>query len=168
MANLWAPWRIQYVQSVDEPDGCFLCRAQESADDRGALVVARRKLVFAVLNKYPYTGGHLMVAPRRHTGDIGSLSDEEMMAVWHLAREAMDALTEASKPSGFNVGFNVGRSAGAGLVEHLHLHVVPRWDGDTSMMPVIGKVNVIPDGLFECWERLRAAWPGAPRGDDEA
>ena len=158
--RLWAPWRLQYVQQADEDQSCFLCRAAAAgADDEATLAVHRGAQALVVLNRYPYTSGHLMVAPLRHVGEFGELSDEEALEVHRLAAAAMGALSATMSPQGYNLGWNLGRIAGAGLVGHLHLHVVPRWAGDTNFMPVLADVKVLPDHLEDTRRKLAAAWP---------
>jgi len=158
--QLWAPWRLEYIQSADEQDGCFFCRARER-DDEAALVVRRGKRAFVVLNKFPYSSGHVLVAPYRHIGDFGDLEDDEALEIHRLASQALGALAHTFSPQGYNVGWNLGRVAGAGVVDHVHLHVVPRWAGDTNFMPVLADVKVIPEHLLETREKLAAAWPAA-------
>jgi ATP adenylyltransferase len=155
---LWAPWRLEYVQSADEQPGCVLCVAQEG-DDEGTLVVRRGDRAFALLNRFPYSSGHLMVAPFRHVGVYGELTDDEVLEIHRLAAQGMEVLGELYKPDGHNLGWNLGRVAGAGVVDHVHLHVVPRWEGDTSFMPVLADVKVMPEHLAETRRRLAAAWP---------
>jgi ATP adenylyltransferase len=159
--QLWAPWRLEYVQSADETDGCIFCAALDGADEE-RLVVARRGPAFALLNRFPYSSGHLMVAPARHVGELGDLLDEEALAIHRLASDALTALRETFRPDGFNLGWNLGRVAGAGIVDHVHLHVVPRWSGDTNFMPVLADVKVLPEHLSESRRKLAAAWPDAP------
>jgi ATP adenylyltransferase len=163
--QLWAPWRLEYVQSADEQPGCVFCRALE-ADDEEALVVHRGEHAFVLLNKYPYASGHLMVAPRRHEGDFGSLDADEALDVHRLAAVACGVLADTMRPQGFNLGWNLGRIAGAGVVDHVHLHVVPRWAGDTNFMPVLADVKVLPEALEETRRKLAAAWPTAIRASD--
>jgi ATP adenylyltransferase len=151
---LWAPWRLEYIQQADEQEGCIFCEPDES------LVVARAEQAFAILNKYPYASGHLMVAPVRHVGDFSELSDDEALEVHRLASTAIGVLAQAYAPQGYNVGWNLGRIAGAGIVDHVHLHVVPRWAGDTNFMPVLADVKVIPEALADTCRRLRELWPG--------
>jgi ATP adenylyltransferase len=155
---LWAPWRLEYVQSADEQPGCVLCVAQEG-DDEETLVVRRGDRAFALLNRFPYSSGHLMVAPFRHVGVYGELTDDEVLEIHRLAAQGMEVLGELYKPDGHNLGWNLGRVAGAGVVDHVHLHVVPRWEGDTSFMPVLADVKVMPEHLAETRRRLAAAWP---------
>ncbi len=156
---LWAPWRLEYIQQADELDGCVFCLAR-GGDDREMLVVRRGAHAFALLNKFPYASGHLMVAPYRHLGDFAELSDEEALEVHRLAEAGIAALAETFAPQGYNLGWNLGRIAGAGIVDHVHLHVVPRWAGDTNFMPVLADVKVLPEHLSQTREKLAAAWPG--------
>ena len=156
--QLWAPWRLEYVASADEQPGCIFCLAA-AADDAEALVVARGEHAFALLNRYPYASGHLMLAPYRHAGDFAELTDEEALELHRLAGGGMAALAEVYEPQGYNAGWNLGRIAGAGVVEHVHLHLVPRWAGDTNFMPVLADVKVLPEHLSETREKLAAAWP---------
>jgi ATP adenylyltransferase len=155
---LWAPWRLEYVKGADELPGCPLC-AEAAGEVEETLVVHRGERAFALLNKYPYSSGHLILAPLAHVGELEELGDETALELHRLSLLALAALREAYRPAGFNVGVNIGRAAGAGIPEHVHLHVVPRWGGDTSFMPVLGDVKVIPEHLLETRERLRATWP---------
>ena len=155
---LWAPWRLEYIQQADELDGCVFCLAA-TGDDEEMLVVHRGASAFVLLNKFPYASGHLLVAPYRHAADFGSLSDEEALVLHRLAERGMAALAETFAPQGYNVGWNLGRIAGAGIVDHVHLHVVPRWAGDTNFMPVLADVKVLPEHLAETRAKLAAAWP---------
>ncbi|HEY3189249.1 MAG TPA: HIT domain-containing protein, partial [Solirubrobacteraceae bacterium] len=135
---LWAPWRLEYIQQADEDRGCFLCRAaEEGSDDEASLVLERGRHAFALLNRFPYASGHLMVAPRRHVGEFTALSNDEALQVHQLAARGIAALSTVFSPQGYNVGWNLGRVAGAGVLDHVHLHVVPRWAGDTNFMPVL-------------------------------
>ena len=149
---LWAPWRLEYVQHADEIDRCIFC------DPEPELLVHDGELALVVMNKFPYASGHMLVAPKRHTGDFGSLSAEEAAEIHTLAARGMDALRTEYAPDGFNLGWNIGRVAGAGIVDHIHLHVVPRWNGDTSFMPVLGDVKVLPEALLRSAERLRGSF----------
>ncbi|MGZ4256364.1 MAG: HIT family protein [Gaiellaceae bacterium] len=157
MKQLWAPWRLEYIEAADDDDGCVLCRA--AAGDEEALVVHRGEHAFVLLNKFPYASGHLMVAQNRHLGDFAELSDEEALEVHRLGERGMAALAETYAPQGYNLGWNFGRIAGAGIVDHVHLHVVPRWAGDTNFMPVLADVKVLPEHLLETRRRLADAWP---------
>jgi ATP adenylyltransferase len=156
--QLWAPWRLEYIESADEQEGCVFCRARDG-DDEKSLVVHRGKRAFVVLNKYPYASGHLMVAPNRHEGEFGDLEADEALEVHQLAAAGLAALAETMRPQGFNVGWNLGRIAGAGVVDHVHLHVVPRWAGDTNFMPVLADVKVLPEALEATRRKLAQAWP---------
>jgi ATP adenylyltransferase len=158
LKRLWAPWRLEYIQSADEQDGCVFCRARDS-DDAEALVVQRGRDAFVVLNKYPYASGHLMVAPYRHEGEFGDLTSEEAAEIHRLASAGLGALAETMRPQGFNLGWNLGRIAGAGVADHVHLHVVPRWAGDTNFMPVLADVKVLPEALEDSRLKLAGAWP---------
>ena len=159
--RLWAPWRLEYVSHADEQEGCVFCAARDG-DDAERLVVARRPQAFALLNRFPYTSGHLMIAPRRHAGALRELGDEEALEVHRLAGAAIAALEATYRPEGFNLGWNLGRVAGAGIVDHVHLHVVPRWAGDTNFMPVLADVKVLPEHLLDSRRTLAAAWPAQP------
>ena len=160
MERLWAPWRLEYVQNADQLDGCVFCRATEG-DDAEHLVVHRGERAFVLLNKFPYTSGHLMVAPYRHGANFGDLDEAESLEVHRLATQGLTALGAVFHPEGFNLGWNVGRVAGAGIVDHGHLHVVPRWNGDTNFMPVLADVRVIPEHLISTRSKLVEAWPRA-------
>jgi ATP adenylyltransferase len=154
--QLWAPWRLEYIQSADEQEGCVFCIAQEG---EAALVVHRGDHAFALLNRFPYASGHFMVAPYRHVGDFGEVTDDEAREIHRLGAEGMRALSELYSPEGYNAGWNLGRVAGAGVVDHVHLHVVPRWAGDTNFMPVLADVKVMPEHLEETHRKLTDAWP---------
>jgi ATP adenylyltransferase len=156
--QLWAPWRLEYIQGADEQEGCIFCRAREGADDE-SLVISRGERAFVVLNRYPYASGHLMVAPNRHESEFGGLDPEEAGEIHRLAAAGLGALSETMRPQGFNLGWNLGRIAGAGVVDHVHLHVVPRWAGDTNFMPVFSDVKVLPEALQDTRRKLADAWP---------
>ena len=158
MKQLWAPWRVEYIESADEHEGCVFCRAREGEDEAG-LIVHRGERVFVMLNKYPYASGHLMVAPNRHESEFGELDGEEALEVHRLGALGLAALAETMRPQGFNLGWNLGRIAGAGVVDHVHLHVVPRWAGDTNFMPVLADVKVLPEALERTRLKLAEAWP---------
>jgi ATP adenylyltransferase len=158
MKQLWAPWRLEYIAGADEGNGCIFCRAAEGQDENG-LVVHRGDAAFCLLNRYPYASGHVMVAPYRHIGDFADLTSDEVVELHRLAAAAMGALAETFAPQGYNVGWNLGRIAGAGVVDHVHLHVVPRWAGDTNFMPVLADVKVLPQHLDETRALLASAWP---------
>ena len=157
MDSLHAPWRIEYILAPKPKleASLFTCIAQ-SDDDIGNHVIARDRTCFALLNRYPYNGGHLMVVPYKEVADMHSLTDEELADLWKLTRRCLAALTAVMKPDGFNVGINLGKVAGAGILEHLHIHVVPRWNGDTNFMPVISGTSVLPEALKDIAAKLRA------------
>jgi ATP adenylyltransferase len=157
LRQLWAPWRLEYIKSADEETGCIFCRAAEAGDEDG-LVVKRSELAFVLLNKFPYASGHLMIAPYRHEGEFGELTSEEALEIHRLASAGLAALAETMRPQGFNLGWNLGRIAGAGVVDHVHLHVVPRWAGDTNFMPVLADVKVLPEALADTRRQLAEAW----------
>ena len=157
MRRLWAPWRLEYIQNADDQPGCVFCRAVAATDEDG-LVVRRGERAVVLLNKFPYASGHLMVAPLRHTGTLGSLEDEEALEVHRLGAAALAVLAATMSPQGFNLGWNLGRVAGAGVIDHVHLHVVPRWAGDTNFMPVLADVKVMPEALEATRATLAAAW----------
>jgi ATP adenylyltransferase len=156
--QLWAPWRLEYVQHADAAGGCIFCNAVQG-DDEKFLVVRRGECALVLLNKFPYSSGHLMVAPRRHEGDFRRLEQAETLEIQDLAASALGALSSAYAPDGYNVGWNLGRVAGAGIVDHVHLHVVPRWSGDTNFMPVLADVKVIPEHLAATRRTLADSWP---------
>jgi ATP adenylyltransferase len=159
---LWAPWRLEYISQADEQDGCVFCsEATGAVDPAESLLVRDGDTAVALLNKFPYSSGHLMVAPRRHVGELAELTDEEALEIHRLAVGAVDALTGLYGAAGFNLGWNLGRVAGAGIADHVHLHVVPRWGGDTNFMPVLADVKVLPEHLLETRDRLRETWRAA-------
>lgn len=158
MDRLWAPWRMEYIETVppeSDDEGCFFCRKLSEGDDGANLILVRRGGAFALLNSYPYNPGHLMVAPLRHAGELESLDPAELAACSTLLQRSVRALKDASAPHGFNVGMNLGRVAGAGVPGHLHWHVVPRWSGDTNFMAVLGETRVLPEALASTYEKLR-------------
>ena len=158
--TLWAPWRLEYIKQAGEQAGCVFCdEATGAIATDESLLVVLGDTALALLNKYPYSSGHLMVAPRRHVGDLGELTDEEALEIHRFAVAAIDTLSRVYGPGGFNLGWNLGHTAGAGIADHVHHHVVPRWSGDTNFMPVLADVKVIPEHLLETRELLRAAWP---------
>ena len=158
MDSLHAPWRIEYIlaKKPELKEGVF-ARIAQSSDDEANLVVVRDRTCFALLNRYPYNGGHLMIVPYKEVPDLNGLTDEEVADLWKLVRRCINALTAVMKPDGFNVGINLGKVAGAGSLEHLHIHIVPRWNGDTNFMPVIADTGVVPEALQEVAARLRAS-----------
>lgn len=157
MERIWAPWRQSYVSNAKSDKSCIFCPDHAGKHDRERLILARSDYSLMMLNRYPYTGGHLMVAPLRHAAELDDLSDGELLDLMHLLRRGRALLKRVASPDGFNVGINLGKAAGAGVEEHLHIHIVPRWNGDSNFMTVVGDVRVIPDGLTEAYERLSAA-----------
>ena len=159
METLYAPWRIQYILAPKPPhtDTSIFAQIAQSNDDEANLVIARDRTCFALLNKYPYTGGHLMVVPYKQTPDLHGLTDDEMGDLMRLVRRCQDALTSVMNPNGFNIGINLGRAAGAGIEPHLHIHIVPRWAGDTNFMPILANATVLPEALTDIAAKLRAA-----------
>ena len=156
---LWAPWRLAYVQQAGEAEGCVFCREAEGALGAESLVVHRGERTVALLNKFPYSSGHLLVAPLRHVPALEELGEEEWLELHRLTTAAMAALRAIYRPDAFNVGWNLGEVAGGSIAGHLHQHVVPRWAGDTNFMPVLADVKVLPEHLLETRDRLAAAWP---------
>jgi ATP adenylyltransferase len=158
--RIWAPWRLAYVKdaSKDIEEECIFCAKPAADDDEAALIVHRGERCFAMLNLFPYTNGHLMVAPFEHAGRIQDLPAETTAEMMALAQTAMSRLEDVYSPHGFNVGFNQGRVAGAGVEHHIHLHVVPRWGGDTNFMPVIADTKVMPQTLEQSYEALKGAF----------
>ena len=157
MERIWAPWRQSYVSNNRSDTSCIFCPGHEGINDRERLILARSDHSLIMLNRYPYTGGHLMVAPLRHTAELDDLSDAELLDMMYLLRRGRSLLKRVANPDGFNVGINLGKAAGAGVEDHLHIHIVPRWNGDSNFMTVVGDVRVIPDGLTEAYERLSTA-----------
>ncbi|MEI6035158.1 MAG: HIT domain-containing protein [Verrucomicrobiae bacterium] len=152
--SLWAPWRVEYFEAEHRAGRDFLSEAAQSGDDASHLVVARRKSAFLIMNKYPYSAGHLMAVPYRKTSNMEDLAEGEVLELWELAIHAQRLLEKAVRAQGFNVGWNLGSASGAGVDDHLHIHIVPRWAGDANFMAVIGGTRIIPEGLQPLYERL--------------
>ena len=153
--NLWAPWRVKYIQGLSQESDCFLCDYYSLPQkDKENLHLWRIEHAFVVFNKFPYNNGHLLIAPVRHIASLDDASDDELMGLMGLVRDCQKALSLTIKPHGFNVGMNFGRCAGAGLPDHLHIHVVPRWNGDTNYMHVCSDTDVISQGLYELYDQL--------------
>src|SRR6266850_3172058 len=159
METLYAPWRIEYILAPKMAAGehSIFTHIAQSSDDEANHVIARDRTCYAVLNTYPYTGGHLMVIPYKAAPDLNDLTEEEMTDLMKLTRRCQNALTKVMKPDGFNIGINLGKVAGAGILEHLHIHIVPRWLGDTNFMPVLANTMVVPQALRELATQLRTA-----------
>jgi ATP adenylyltransferase len=159
MESLHAPWRIQYILAPKPAlsEESLFTRMAQSNDDVANHVISRDRTCFAVLNTFPYNGGHLLIVPYKETPDLNGLTEDEMSDLLKLTRRCQNALTQVMKPDGFNIGINVGQAAGAGIASHLHIHVVPRWNGDTNFMPVLAETTVLPGALTELAAKLRAA-----------
>jgi ATP adenylyltransferase len=153
MDRLWSPWRLEYV-TRDADAGCALCEAPQAPAGR-SLIVFEGRTCYVVLNLYPYNNGHVMVVPYRHTASLASLTSDELQELAQLTQRSEVALLEAYRPQGINAGINLGKTAGAGILEHLHMHVVPRWAGDTNFMTIVGETRVLPEALTDSAERLR-------------
>ena len=151
--NLWAPWRMKYIQKIDKK-GCIFCDKMKKKD-KDALIIKRKKYCFSILNIYPYNNGHLMVAPNRHVGKLELLKEKELIELIMLVNESQKLIKKRMKPHGLNIGLNLGRVAGAGVEDHLHFHIVPRWNGDTNFMPVIGNTKVVSQSLKDTYELLK-------------
>jgi len=168
MKRIWAPWRGEYIREAAKECGegrqqCLFCRLRAEKDDEGNLVLARGRGAFVVMNRFPYNNGHLMVAPNRHVGDFEKLRTAENAELDRLVKAALRALRLACKPHGFNVGMNLGRVAGAGVADHVHVHVVPRWNGDTNFMPTLADTKVVSEHLHDTWRALRPLFAGRRR-----
>lgn len=157
--RLHAPWRMEYIEQAGEPVcECIFCEKPQQECDQENLIIHRGEQNFVILNAFPYNNGHLMIIPYHHTADFTELSPETLGETMRLARLAIAALKRAMKPDGFNMGMNIGRTAGAGIAEHLHLHIVPRWNGDTNFMPVVANTRVLPESLERTWAKVHAAF----------
>ena len=154
MKQIWAPWRIKYIQ-MGKVEGCFLCEKPRQDSDVKNYILHRGEKNFIILNNYPYNPGHLMIAPYRHVATLEELTKEELHEHFEIVSLSLKVLRQVFKPAGFNIGINMGKVAGAGLEEHVHTHIVPRWQGDTNFMPVLSDVRVVPEALAETYEKLR-------------
>ena len=155
MEQLWAPWRIEYIEKAKE-SGCILCQKPRENNDGANFILYRGQHNFVILNAFPYNPGHLMVAPYRHIGNLPDLTDEEVKEHFDLIKKGLALLKEVMEPTGFNIGLNLGKVAGAGIADHLHTHIVPRWQGDTNFMPVLSNTRVMPEALTATYRKLRA------------
>ena len=155
MERLWAPWRIEYVQGAKE-EGCILCQKPKENKDEANFILYRGQNNFLILNAFPYNLGHLMVVPYRHVANLQDLTDEEVKEHFNIVKKSVGLLAETLNPTGFNIGLNVGKVAGAGIETHLHTHVVPRWEGDTNFMPVLSNTRVISEALTATYKKLKA------------
>ena len=158
MDYLWTPWRYQYVTTAAVPGECVFCVAAKATDDREVLVVHRAQRNFVILNRFPYTSGHVMVIPYEHSATLENLGDETLMELILLARRTEKHLRAIYQTDGLNLGINIGRAAGAGIAGHIHMHILPRWIGDTNFMTTVGETRVMPENLEITWEKLRNAF----------
>jgi ATP adenylyltransferase len=149
---------MEYIENCDKNNGCIFCDKPQEKNDQKNLIVHRAKYSFVILNRYPYNSGHLLIVPYRHTAELNILSEREKVELFDLLTLSQEILYETMKPQGFNIGMNLGRTAGAGIKDHLHFHIVPRWDGDTNFMPVIGHTKVISEALEQTWEKLNKSF----------
>jgi ATP adenylyltransferase len=154
MEQIWAPWRIEYIQR-EKSEGCILCEKPKQSRDAVNYILYRGDKNFIIMNAYPYNPGHLMVAPYRHVANLDELTDEERHEHFDMISRSIKIIRQAFNPGGFNIGINMGKVAGAGIEEHVHTHVVPRWQGDTNFMPVVAEVRVVPEALAETYEKLK-------------
>jgi len=154
MKQIWAPWRIEYIQ-MQKPEGCILCDKPKQKDDVANYILYRGDNNFVMMNSYPYNPGHLMIAPYRHVAHLEELTDGERHEHFDMVSRNIKLLKEVFSPAGFNIGMNIGRVAGAGIDDHIHTHIVPRWQGDTNFMPVIADVRVMPEALAETYDKLK-------------
>lgn len=157
MKHIWSPWRMKYIEGHGSGGGCIFCEALKQSDEQ-ALIVAREKLAYVILNRYPYTGGHLMIVPVEHVETVEKLPEATWLEMFALTRRALATLRKVYRAPAFNLGANIGESAGAGVADHVHLHIVPRWSGDTNFMSVLGQVRVLPESLEDTWKKLRDGW----------
>ncbi len=158
MDHIWTPWRMKYIRQNNKNKDCIFCAAAQEKDDRENLVFYRGKHVFMILNRYPYTSGHVMCIPYAHEARLGDVTKETRGEMMELVNKAVGVLQNVYSPEGFNIGLNLGEVAGAGVAEHLHIHIVPRWTGDTSFMTAVGDTRVLPESLAVTFERVKKAW----------
>ena len=161
MDHIYSPWRKEYFDRDKNNPACVFCEAAKQPDSPENLIIFRGKLAFVILNRYPYTSGHLMVVPFQHSSALSELTDDTMLEMMQLTQKAVSVLGQEYQPQGFNIGMNLGAVAGAGITEHLHMHVVPRWQGDANFVSVIGQTRVLPETLEETYYRMREAWKKA-------
>ncbi|MFV0338316.1 MAG: HIT family protein [Chthoniobacterales bacterium] len=161
--SLWSPWRVEYFDAEYKASRDFLLEAAEATDDAEHLVVCRRATAFLIMNKYPYASGHLMAVPNRKVCEMRDLGEKEQIDIWKLCVRAQDILRDVVRAQGFNVGLNVGRAGGAGVQDHMHWHIVPRWEGDSNFMAVVGNTRILPQGLVPLYEKLVTAERALPQ-----
>ena len=158
MKRIFTPWRMKYINSEKKENGCIFCDVIERKDDSVNLIIYRGYKTFVILNRYPYTSGHLMVIPYQHSETLSNLDIETRTEMMELVNKASEVVKEVYKPEGFNIGINMGSAAGAGIADHIHIHVVPRWIGDTNFIPVVGDTRLIPEDLDVTYKRIKAEW----------
>jgi ATP adenylyltransferase len=158
MKHLWASWRMKYISKSDPETGCVFCNAQAKADSAENLIVTRATTAFVILNKFPYTSGHVMVVPFQHVDSLEQLDAPTRAEMMELVSRATVVLRQVYQPQGFNIGINIGAAAGAGVPAHIHIHIVPRWGGDTNFMSTVGEVRVLPEELEESYRRIKEGW----------
>jgi Diadenosine tetraphosphate (Ap4A) hydrolase and other HIT family hydrolases len=155
MKRLWAPWRMKYINEIGKKDdGCIFCTKPRETDDKSNLIVHRGEKCFIILNAFPYTNGHLLIVPYHHTSELDMLDEAVSKELWHFLVLCKTVLTKACRPDGFNVGMNIGRSAGAGIEQHLHVHIIPRWNGDNNFLPIMSETRIISQGLGDTYDLL--------------
>jgi len=158
MEHIWSPWRMQYMRDPHAPQGCIFCNAVKQQDDKSSLIVARGERAFVILNRYPYTSGHVMVVPYQHVGTLAQLEEATLSELMGLINQSIRTINDVYHPEGYNVGANLGAVAGAGIAQHVHFHVVPRWGGDTNFMTTVGEARVLPEELCDTLRHLKHAW----------
>jgi len=158
LEHIWTPWRMKYIQNNSKNHDCIFCLAANKEDDAKQLVFYRGERVFMILNRYPYTSGHVMCVPYAHKRQLQDLTRETRMEMMENVNNAVQVLQQVYQPEGFNVGINLGKVAGAGVAEHLHIHILPRWGGDTSFITSVGQTRVVPEALDETYRRVKDAW----------
>ena len=158
MDRLWNPWRYQYITRENRPDGCIFCDLPKEQNDEATLIIHRGRFNYIILNRFPYTTGHLMVVPFQHTDSLQGIDEEAAQEMFTLVRTADQKLREVYHPKGMNLGMNLGEAAGAGIAEHIHMHVLPRWIGDANFLTVIGETRILPEELSETYRKLKAAF----------
>ena len=161
MDHLWSPWRMEYIRRRRSSKGCIFCDVVKRKDEKESLIVKHGKQAYVIMNRFPYTSGHIMVVPYRHVDTFDKLEAETCAEAMELLREGIQAINQVYSPDGYNMGANLGAVAGAGIADHIHFHLVPRWEGDTNFMSSIGATRVLPEDLCETWQRLKDAWPTA-------
>ena len=159
MENIWAPWRMDYILNEKE-NSCIFCDKSKENEDKKNLILLRKNLCFVIMNLYPYNNGHIMIAPYRHFGNVTEANREESLEIFETMQDCVKILEKTFKPDGFNIGINLGRVAGAGIKDHVHLHIVPRWEGDTNFMPVLADVRVIPEHISKTYNTLKENFEG--------